>query len=262
MADDKVAKSKLYTHIGLALGLSFVIIFGFFYVYLPWTTNHGDSVTVPDLTGMSAPELEEFLETKALKYELNDSTYDANIKPLTVISQYPKAGSKVKEGRKIYVTIRSVKPPQVKMPRLVDASLLNAQMVIQSYGLLMGKIEYVPHYAENAVLKQMVNGKEIKPGTSISKGTRVDLVIGNGSGDVALDVPNLINMPIDEAKISLSGMGIEIGSIVYDEKSSEPKGAIIKQKPMTAPGVQIKQGESIDLWVSGPRPAESTLPTE
>jgi beta-lactam-binding protein with PASTA domain len=208
---------------------------------------------------MKIDELEDFLESKDLRYQINDSTYDPKVKPLTVMSQYPKPGSKVKEERKIYLTIRAIKPPQVKMPRLVDASLLNAQMVIQSYGLVLGKIEYSPHYAENAVLKQLVNGVEIAPGTSVSKGTRIDLVVGNGSEDNPIDVPLLLKMPVDEALLVINGLGIEKGSVIYDPNSKEPVGTVIKQKPTPEPGKQIKAGEIIDLWISGPAPATQNI---
>lgn len=260
---NKVNSNKeVLAHIGIIVGLFLAIILFFFYVYLPYTTNHGESVTVPDLTGMKIDELEDFLESKDLRYQINDSTYDPKIKPLTVMSQYPKPGSKVKEDRKIYLTIRAIKPPQVKMPRLVDASILNAQMVIQSYGLVLGKIEYSPHYAENAVLKQMVNGVEIAPGTSVSKGTRIDLVVGNGSGDIVVDIPSLIKMPIDEALLVINGLGVEKGSVIYDDQSTTPTGTIIKQKPEPGPGKQIKAGEYIDLWVSGTAPATPTIDDE
>jgi beta-lactam-binding protein with PASTA domain len=256
------SKKEVLAHIGIIIGLFLAIVLFFFYVYLPYTTNHGESVTVPDLTGMKIDELEDFLDSKDLRYQINDSTYDPKVKPLTVLSQYPKPGSKVKEDRKIYLTIRAIKPPQVKMPALVDASILNAQMVIQSYGLVLGTITNSPHYAENVVLKQMVNGVEILPGTSVSKGTRIDLVIGNGSGDVVVDIPSLLKMPLDEALLVINGLGVEKGSVIYDENSKEPVGTVIKQKPTAEPGKQIKAGEYIDLWVSGKKPENSNLDEE
>lgn len=262
MSDNNNSRKEVLAHIGIIIGLFLAIILFFFYVYLPYTTNHGESVTVPDLTGMKIDELEDFLDSKDLRYQINDSTYDPKVKPLTVMSQYPKAGSKVKEDRKIYLTIRAIKPPQVKMPRLVDASLLNAQMVIQSYGLVLGKIEYSPHYAENAVLKQMINGVEVKEGTSVSKGTRIDLLVGNGSGDIVVDIPSLLKMPVDEALLVISGLGVEKGSIIYDKESKEPAGTVIKQKPAPEPGKQIKAGEYIDLWVSGPAPESAVIDEE
>ena len=262
MSENNNSKKEVLAHIGIIIGLFLAIILLFFYVYLPYTTNHGESVTVPDLTGMKLEELEDFLDSKDLRYQINDSTYDPKIKPLTVMSQYPKPGSKVKENRKIYLTIRAIKPPQVKMPRLVDASLLNAQMVIQSYGLVLGKIEYSPHYAENAVLKQMINGVEVVAGALVSKGIRIDLIVGNGSGQIIVDIPSLLKMPIDEALLVINGLGVEKGSIIYDENSKEAIGTIIKQKPTPEPGKQIKAGEYIDLGVAGPAPEKQAIDDE
>jgi len=258
MAEKETTKKELITHIGLVLGISLAIILLFFYLYLPWTTNHGESITVPDIVGKTTTELEDFLDEKDLRYEINDSTYDPNVKPLTVMSQYPKPNSKVKEGRKIYVTIRAIKPPQVKMPQLVDASLLNAQMVLQSYGLVLGGLQYEPHYAENAVLKQLVNGRPIAAGTSIAKGTKVVLVVGSGTGEaIPFELPNFVNQPYDEASLTISGQGLSLGSVVYVENAKEAPGTVIRQKPEAGPGKQIKQGEIIDLWVAGPNPKQT-----
>ena len=108
----------------------------------------------------------------------------------------------------------------------------------------------------------MVNGVEIAPGTSVSKGTRIDLVVGNGSGDIVVDIPSLIKMPIDEALLVINGLGVEKGSVIYDDQSTAPTGTIIKQKPEPGPGKQIKAGEYIDLWVSGTAPATPTIDDE
>ena len=77
------------------------MVFGFFYVYLPITTNHGETIVVPKVTGMNQADLEDYLDERNLDYLVDDSTYNASIKPGTVMQQEPRAGEQVKEGRKI-----------------------------------------------------------------------------------------------------------------------------------------------------------------
>ena len=73
-----------------------------FYIYFPFITKHGESITVPDLIGLNFSELEEFLSKRNLKYEIiSDSSFTTKFPPLTVIYQNPNKGMKVKEGRKI-----------------------------------------------------------------------------------------------------------------------------------------------------------------
>ena len=95
----------VFAHLLIALLLLVLLVLGFFYVYLPGVTNHGQSVTVPDLNGMSMVELEEYLNERDLGYVVSDSVFEVNASPLTVMSQFPAPNLQVKQGRHIYVTI-------------------------------------------------------------------------------------------------------------------------------------------------------------
>ncbi|MDP5139251.1 MAG: penicillin-binding protein, partial [Spirosomaceae bacterium] len=58
--------SDVLTHIGIIVA-SFIILFLlFFFIYLPWRTNHGESITVPDLKGLTMSEAEDLLDDKNL----------------------------------------------------------------------------------------------------------------------------------------------------------------------------------------------------
>ncbi|MBC7389562.1 MAG: PASTA domain-containing protein [Opitutaceae bacterium] len=244
----------LLLHIVIILLLSIGIVITFFYVYLPNTTNHGETVEVPGLDGMNLKDLETFLDQKSLRYQVNDCTYVKGKKPLTILSQYPKAGTKVKENRRIYVSVTAVSPPKVKMPNLIDASLKNAQLVLQSYDLILDKIKFVPHFAKNAVLKQYLGTKEIKPGEYLPKGSLINIVVGDGLGTAKVLIPNLVGSNISEAGGILESLQLEIGSVSWEETSSEESGTIIKQKPSFAMGDSIQKGHIIDVWVAGSDP--------
>src|SRR5690606_19961954 len=95
-------KKDLLIQSGIILSLVAVLFLGFFFVYLPFSTNHGEAITVPELKEMKVDQLETYLDNRDLRYEISDCTFVANRPPLTVITQYPQPGAKVKEGRKIY----------------------------------------------------------------------------------------------------------------------------------------------------------------
>src|SRR5690606_15230262 len=151
---------------------------GFFYFYLPSSTNHGESVPVPKITGMSLPDAEAFLDEQNLRYFINDSSYNSEHKPFEILTQDPAPGAQVKEGRKIYVSVNMKNPPMIKMPKLIDGSVKNAELILKSYDLKIGKITPVPDLQKNAVLKQFVSGREVAPGEAIAKGSIVDLHVG------------------------------------------------------------------------------------
>lgn len=247
-------------HFFIILTLMALLVLGFFYLYLPWTTNHDQTVRVPNLAGMKLSEVENFLDERNLDYLVDDSTFDADKPPLTVYYQFPSPDDVVKQGRKIFISVYAVRPPMVKMPSLIGRSLTNAQGELESYGLKLGKIKYVPDLQQNAVLKQFLDGKEIKEGSQIAKGSSVDVEVGDGLGSQEFDVPNLKGQTYDEATFTLSGMGLQMGTIIYQPASGAEEGSVYKQKP--EPGHKIRVGEMIDIWISGTDPKQSQSPED
>ncbi|MFD2785143.1 PASTA domain-containing protein [Hymenobacter rubripertinctus] len=250
--------ADLLKHLFIIVVLTGALVIGFFYVYLPITTNHGETIVVPKVTGMNQADLEDYLDERNLDYFVDDSTYNASIKPGTVLMQEPKAGEKVKEGRKIYVSVSMKNPPVIKMPKLTDGSVKNAQMILKSYDLVVGQLQFVPNIQKDAVLRQLVNGQEIAAGDPITKGTRVDLEVGDGLGNQEFPVPNLVNMPADEATTLLVGQGLQVGEIFYQRaRNGETEGMVVKQRPVPGPNTTIRMGQLVDLWVAGSEPLKS-----
>jgi beta-lactam-binding protein with PASTA domain len=249
------SRSDLFIHVGIVISLILVFFLGFFFIYLPFTTNHGQSITVPDLKKKSVEGLEEFLDSRDLRYEVSDCTFVANVAPLTILAQYPLPGEKVKEGRKIYITVVSRTAPLIKMPKLTDMTHRSAQQLLKSAGLEEGNISYVPDMAQNAVLRQMHNGRVIEPGQPIAKGSKIDLELGEGLGTAQFEAPSVLNMPLDEAKIVIIGAGLKIGQqMEIPAEEGQAPGTVVRQNPDGGSSVRI--GDIIDLWVT-PQAAES-----
>jgi hypothetical protein len=128
-------------------------------------------------------------------------------------------------------------------------------MILESYGLQVGKLIKVPDLRQNQVLKQLVGGKEIAPGAPIAKGTSVDLEVGDGLGNQEFPVPNIVNMPADEATTLLVGQGLQVGEIFYQPaEEGQTDGTVVKQRPVAGPGATIRMGQLVDLWVAGQEP--------
>ncbi|GAB3201357.1 beta-lactam-binding protein with PASTA domain [Pontibacter aydingkolensis] len=243
-------------HLAVMAVIILVLVIGFFYVYLPSTTNHGESISVPRIEGMQLADAEELLEDQNLRYYINDSTYKPDLKPFQVLTQDPAPGAKVKENRKIYISVNMKNPPMIKMPKLIDGSVKNAELILKSYDLKKGKLTYVPDLQQGAILKQFVNGKEVKPGDMIPKGSVIDLHIGDGLGNSEFEMPSVVGMPVDEASVLLVGQGLQIGNIIYVPGSDKADGTVLKQRPFPEVGAKIRVGELVDLWVAGREPLE------
>src|SRR4051794_798214 len=102
---------SILVHFAVAIGIIVLLGVLYFYAYLPNVTNHGETITVPNIEGKNIEEVEAFLAKHDLRYEVNDSSYSDKYPPLAVLKQYPSAGAKVKENRKIYVSVNRINPP-------------------------------------------------------------------------------------------------------------------------------------------------------
>ena len=242
----------LLIHIGIILALLAALFLAFFFVYLPFTTNHGQTITVPDVTRLSIDEMENLLNDRDLRYEVSDCTFVAGAQPLTVIQQYPHANAKVKEGRKIYLTVTKRVAPMVQMPNLVSLTLRSAELNLKSLDLGFNPPTYVPDVAKNAVLRQLYNGKEIAPGTPIPKGAMVDLEVGDGLGSTMFDIPNVVGLPLDEAEAAIRGSNLKVGTKISVEDPEKEVGTVVRQRPEARSGERIRVGETMDLWIVGP----------
>jgi eukaryotic-like serine/threonine-protein kinase len=263
---EKSPKSVLI-HIALIISSFVLLSLLFFFVYLPSTTNHGEAITVPNLEGMPLEDMDDFLKKRHLNYEVSDSGYSAQYEPLAILKQYPLQGEKVKEGRKIYLTVKAKEPQTVKMPNLIDGSLKNAELVLRSYGLHRGKITYRPDMGVNVILEQWVDGQKINPGDKVQKGSFIDLIVGDGLGQQVFGIPRFIGLPLDEANFSVRASGLNIGSVIIrvvdeeitrqindlsadleiDSISIIQSGFVFNQSPMV--GEEVRLGEQVDLWV-------------
>lgn len=242
------SKTFLYSIMGMIL-LS-ALMFYLLYNWLNNYTHHGESITVPDVRGLSEEKLVRFIEDKHLQYKIIDSLFEDGKAPGTVIEQDPKPDSKVKENRTIYLTVNSSRPPKVKMPNLVDVSFRQAEAILQTFGLRVGQTIYKPDLARNAVLAQLYKGKSISAGTEIYKGSAIDLVLGDGLGNAEVPVPNLISLTKGEALFVLKGSSLNIGTITFDDGvKNEEAAKVYRQIPEADGRASIKQGEAVDIFL-------------
>ncbi len=254
----------LLVHVLVILTVIVITTLTVFYVWLPASTNHGETITVPNVIGLSVDELEEFLGKRNLRYEVTaDSSYSSQALPREVLQQVPKPNSKVKENRKIYVTVNAESPPKVRMPRVEDLSLKSAQMTLKSYDLVLGEVKYVPDDFFGVVHEAQINGRVVLEGEVIEKGSVIDLIAGNGYGNTEFRSPTLTGLDLEEAKFAVIGSGLKVGKVAYVAVSKAPfleadttiyrnipPGSIQDQYPK--PQTIVKIGDPIDLWVYKP----------
>ncbi len=215
-------------------------------------TKHDETITLPDLQGLSIEQMEKILENKKLKYKITDSaTYRINMKPFTILGQDPKPMAVVKENRTIYLTVNAKNPPKVVMPNLVSKSLAQAKRILKSIDLRTGELLYEPDLALNSVLRQQIRGEPVEVGTEIYKGTKIDLVLGEGLENIQVSIPHLYGLELREAEEMIRGYYLNLGVIIFDEEVTDSTTAFVyKQIPPYYRDATLRLGESVDIWLT------------
>ncbi len=225
-----VRTKYFWMHTALAVVLSIVLLWVTLKVVSLYTL-HGTSIEVPDFTGKYISELEDYADEYDVTFEIIDSVYDQSLTKGTVILQDPIGGTPVKEDRKVYLTVVSQHAEMVSMPELVDLTLRQASAMLETYSLKVGKLTYVPDIAQNAVLQQKYKGRSIATGTRIEKGSKIDLVLGQGEENVKIEVPDVYGLKQGEALRQLKVAGLNIGEEHFEDGRDTTVSRVYKVVP-------------------------------
>jgi eukaryotic-like serine/threonine-protein kinase len=241
-------KSKIFFKNTMIAILITIVLIWVILRLISFYTRHGSYIIVADFKGVPIGQIDAFASDNDLEYIINDSLYDYSLPKGTVAMQDPAPGTKVKKNRKVYLTVVAIKPEQVAMPNLVDLTMRQAAAMLETYGLKLGDLTYVADIAHNAILRQKYKGKEIKTGTLIEKGSRIDLVIGKGEGEdnVTTSVPDLFGMKQSRVLELLQSASLNVGNEIFLDGNDTVHARVYKQKPEANSSVPF--GGTIDLW--------------
>ena len=248
----KFLTSKAFLkNFSLSVLITIILIFVIF-IWLRIFTHHGKSEPVPDFYGLTSFEAQELADQEKLRIEITDSVYDFNAERGTIVEQKPDFGKNVKKNRKIFLSINAVNPEMVTMPGVVGVTHRQAKALIDASGLKVGKLSYLPDVAKNNVLKQKYQGREIKEGVSIPKGSVIDLVLGTGLSNRETIVPQLIGLSYEDARNKVLHASLNIGVTLYDETVEDlddsTQAFIWKQNPEFDEDKLTPLGSPVYLW--------------
>ena len=246
-------KSKTFLkHFGLAIGLTFVLIW-FTMIMLSFYTNKGENFPTPDLKGLSIGQVENLSSKNNFRFIVQDSVFRKDVRPGIIVLQNPEAGHKIKPNRLITLTLASVVPEQVEVPKLTDVSLRQARVLLESKGFAIGNIEFKPSEFDDLVLEQKYKGHAIEPGAKLGNGETIDLVVGKNLKGGETLIPDLSGYTFAIAREILKNKSLLIGSAIFDpsvlSKEDTINAVIWKQLPLPDSISFVKPGISIDIWL-------------
>ncbi len=143
-------------------------------------THHGEGIEVPALVNMRADNARVLLIEKGLELMVADSGYNKRLPADCILAQSPGAGTKVKEGRIIYVTINSPSSPSFPIPDLIDnSSYREAEAKLTAIGFKLLPPKRITG-ERDWVYGILCRGHHVNTGDHVSIESPLTLIIGNG----------------------------------------------------------------------------------
>lgn len=170
---------KIFLNIGLMIAAA-LIIGWLSMLWLDVWTRHGDTISVPAVRTLAYDKAISLLEAEGLKGIVADSVYDSRTAPGTVIEQNPKAGTIVKEGREVFLTIHAFSPKMVTLPSLSDISLRQARSILEGLDITNIVERRVPSEFKDLVLAVRYKGARLQAGARVPVNARIELEVGEG----------------------------------------------------------------------------------
>ena len=170
---------KIFLNIGLMIAVA-LIIGWLSMLWLDVWTRHGDTISVPAVRTRAYDKAISLLEAEGLKGIVADSVYDSRTAPGTVIEQNPKAGTIVKEGREVFLTIHAFSPKMVTLPSLSDISLRQARSILEGLDITNIVERRVPSEFKDLVLAVRYKGARLQAGARVPVNARIELEVGEG----------------------------------------------------------------------------------
>lgn len=110
---------------------------------------------------------------------------------------------------------------------------------------------FVPSFPRNAVV-----GQDPQPLASVKPGRRVYLQVNSGHAPM-VEIPNLYDLSIRQARTTLLGSKLTVGAVLRDTMPSPYQNTVTRQEP--PPGDSVMVGGSIDLWISSGLSSTTTM---
>ena len=233
--------------------LKYLIAFTFFslsgivildYFILPNYVGYNNEHYLPDVRG-------EYLEKatyqlRSLRFNTKPILipYSESHTPGTVIKMFPRAFTKVKEGRTIDLTIAG-KDEDIEIPDISNLSLRNAKLTLTKLGL---GIDTIIYEYDNVISDGSISFQLPRKGQTVKSSTNMTLGVSRGAPPDYYIIPDIVNYSLTRARKTIINEGLRVGEITYEFQPDLVPNTVIEQN-MTA-GMRVSFPASINLLIS------------
>lgn len=239
-------KHPLATTLVMMLLVSVAIVLLVYFIQKLYS-RHGKEYDMPELVGKNIDELSGVEGVENIELVVVDSIFVGNTPGGNILTQDPKALSKIKKGRKVYVTVTQYNPDPTKVPVLTGGlSLKQAISQLENAGLECGYITFEEsELGNNIVVRQMHKGRDIRPGTTLEKGSRIDLTVGCAL-NAKTYIPFVIGKSPREARKLLQTASLNVGVEHYQHPDDKNNSRVYDMQPNKT--ARVPFGTVIELW--------------
>ncbi len=214
-----------------------------------------DEVAVPDLQNKTVLEAEKLLSDVSLKILVEDEIHDDTIEKGYIISQLPKADTKVKEGREITVIV-SLGSSETAVPDLKGKTEQEARIALENEGLSLGTVTLV---TDTSRPPGVVVYQSVETGTTVKSGITVDVMLNDPNTEqepATTTVPYLTGKTLEEALRALEAAKLQSGAVTQVSSTEYAYNYVVSQQ--AAAGSSVSEGTAVAFSVStGPGPQKS-----
>lgn len=233
-------------HLLIMLGVSLVVLIVAFQIIRIYA-RQGQEYELPDMVGHNVAEL---LADNPIELDVvvMDSIFRPGQEGGLILTQDPKGGTKVKKGRKLYITMTAYTPEDAVLPELVGLTVRQAVSELSAAGLQAGKLKFVEDPYKNNVIEQTCKGKTVYAGQQIERGSVIDLLVGLGDGSGRSVVPFVLGRTPDRARRDILSASLNVGREHFGGVKNRSTAVVVRQDPDYTGVSKYTYGTSVELW--------------
>lgn len=208
-------------------------------------SRDNDKSNVPDVIGLQSTVAAQRIHDAHLKSTA--VTGQSHRPPNVVFAQAPGAGTQLKHGQTVTISISS---GHIPVPNVTSQPVQQAQTTLTNAGFKT----HVTHVASSHPKDTVITQNPAAGVTAVS-GTTINLTVSSGVKPVA--VPQVVGQTQGSAVNALTGAGLK--AVLHNVGSSKPAGIVVAQNPPA--GKEVDKGSKVTLNVSTGTPSTTTVAT-
>lgn len=214
------------------------------FIIMPLYVRQDQVVTLPDTQGMMLEDAITLLKDKGFNPIEKEPKLTATLEPGHVYEQIPAPFSKVKKGRRVYLT-PSLEESFITVPDIIGLSKRNASLFMERSGFKIDSIfyDYSDRIPDGAIIAQ-----SLPSSIEAKRGTPVWVTVSLGNQPDNFKVPKLLGMSLSSAKEMVAKSGLIEGEINYRIDEELIPYTVLWQSLKA--GTKLSERVSINLIVS------------